>query len=340
MVSEFKVSVIIPVYNAARYVAQAVESALLQPETQEVMLVEDHSPDTSLDVCRELAQQYPQVHLLQHPGGVNRGAGPSRNLGIEKSNAPFIAFLDADDFYLPCRFARVRETFETDPTCDGAYEAVGIHFEEVAAQQRWLSSDMAQVRLTTLQNQVPADDLFRVLIKGGKGHIHLNGLVVKRTILEKSGVMNDDIADTLHEDTDFILRLAAVGRLLPGEIQQPSSMRRVHNENRVSAPRPEKDVYRDHMRQRVATYRWLKRHGSREQRLLAFKRMLVELRQGQTSGIRKFEKLAPSCRKTMQLLGWIFSYPEVMSQKIFWYELGSSMWGILRNDILHLKDTK
>ena len=81
----FEVSVVIPVYNAAAFVTQAVESALAQPEVREVVLVEDCSPDDSLAVCRQLAEKYPQVNLFQHPGGVNRGAGPSRNLGITKS---------------------------------------------------------------------------------------------------------------------------------------------------------------------------------------------------------------------------------------------------------------
>ena len=52
---EFKVSVIIPVYNAAPFVRQAVESALAQPETAEVVLVEDNSPDNSLEICQQLA---------------------------------------------------------------------------------------------------------------------------------------------------------------------------------------------------------------------------------------------------------------------------------------------
>ena len=53
----FEVSVVIPVYNAAAFVTQAVESALAQPEVREVVLVEDCSPDDSLAVCRQLAEK-------------------------------------------------------------------------------------------------------------------------------------------------------------------------------------------------------------------------------------------------------------------------------------------
>ena len=98
---EFRISVIIPVYNAADFVANAVQSALDQPETVEVLLIEDGAPDNSLEVCQALTEQYETVRLYRHSGGVNLGAGASRNLGMQNSTEDFIAFLDADDFWLP-----------------------------------------------------------------------------------------------------------------------------------------------------------------------------------------------------------------------------------------------
>lgn len=152
---DFRVSVIIPVYNAGPFIRQAVESALAQPETAEVVLVEDNSPDDSLAACQKLAREYPQVRLFQHPGGINRGAGPSRNLGIINSTRDFIAFLDADDFYLPGRFTVVRQVFAERPDCDGVYEAVGMHFEDEEGKTRWLESDMAGIRMTTMEPGIP-----------------------------------------------------------------------------------------------------------------------------------------------------------------------------------------
>ena len=150
-----QISIIIPVFNAAAYVAQAVESALAQPETAEVILVEDNSIDRSLEVCQDLAARHENVHLLRHPGGINRGAGPSRNLGMKESRCPYIAFLDADDYYLPGRFSVPAQLFAEDSACDGVYEAVGIHFEDESARQRWQESNMAHVRLTTLNHRIP-----------------------------------------------------------------------------------------------------------------------------------------------------------------------------------------
>ena len=83
---DFRVSVLIPVFNAERYLKQAVESALAQQETGEVILVEDGSIDGSLQVCYELTEKHDNVILLQHLDKKNHGAGPTRNLAIEKAS--------------------------------------------------------------------------------------------------------------------------------------------------------------------------------------------------------------------------------------------------------------
>ena len=54
----FEVSVVIPVYNASKYVERAVDSALIQPEVKEVLLIEDNSPDDSYHLCIELQKKF------------------------------------------------------------------------------------------------------------------------------------------------------------------------------------------------------------------------------------------------------------------------------------------
>lgn len=99
-----EISVIIPVYNAAEFLEKAVKSAAYFDEVKEIILAEDQSTDHSLEICRRLVSEIPKVKLFQHPNGENRGAGASRNLGIDHATSDFIAFLDADDYYLPNRF--------------------------------------------------------------------------------------------------------------------------------------------------------------------------------------------------------------------------------------------
>ena len=119
-----KISVVIPVYNAETYVLKAAESAIQQAEVSEVLLIEDGSYDNSLQICVYLENKYAEIRVLRHPDG----AGASRNLGIKNAKFEYIAFLDADDFYLPKRFTVPIMLFKMNPNIDGVYEAVGVHF--------------------------------------------------------------------------------------------------------------------------------------------------------------------------------------------------------------------
>ncbi len=112
---------IIPVYKAAAFVSKAVESAVSISEVGEVILVEDGSPDNSFEVCSLLVSRYDNVKLFRHPSGENRGAAESRNLGIRKASFDYVAFLDADDWYLPHRFSKDRSNFEKFPNADACY---------------------------------------------------------------------------------------------------------------------------------------------------------------------------------------------------------------------------
>ena len=152
-----KISVITPVYNAEKYITQSVESALQFEEVYEIILVEDQSPDNALEVCKKLAEQYEKVKLYQHPDKKNHGAGASRNLGIEKSTGDFIAFLDADDYYLPNRFDAEIELFKNDEV-DAVYGALGVHYYSEKAKEQYYS--LFGDRLTTVYKKHTPKDVF------------------------------------------------------------------------------------------------------------------------------------------------------------------------------------
>lgn len=78
------VSIIIPVYNASKYLPECLESILAQTcQDFELMLVDDCSTDDSLLLCKQYAACYDQIHLLQH--AYNQGAAVSRNTGMEQA---------------------------------------------------------------------------------------------------------------------------------------------------------------------------------------------------------------------------------------------------------------
>ena len=105
------VSVIIPVYNYDRYLAEAVESVLNQTyQHVEVIVVDDGSTDRSGEVAKSFADRG-----VQYCYQVHSGIGPTRNKGVELARGDFIAFLDADDRWPIQKIERQLGAFETDP---------------------------------------------------------------------------------------------------------------------------------------------------------------------------------------------------------------------------------
>lgn len=93
-----KVSVIIPVYNCEKYLEQCIKSVLSQTLRElEAVCVDDGSTDSSWYVLGALAKEDARVKLFKQE---NRGAGAARNLGIKNAQGKYVAFLDADDYYL------------------------------------------------------------------------------------------------------------------------------------------------------------------------------------------------------------------------------------------------
>jgi len=95
------VCVIIAAYNAQATIARAIQSALNQPEAAEVIVVDDASTDDTVHIARAVFDSRGRLKVLVQP----RNCGPSaaRNRAIRESTSPWIAILDADDFFLPGR---------------------------------------------------------------------------------------------------------------------------------------------------------------------------------------------------------------------------------------------
>jgi glycosyltransferase involved in cell wall biosynthesis len=219
--NEFKVSVIIPVYNAEKYLLRSVKSVISLKEVGEIILIEDNSPDNALELCEQLCRDNEMIKLYTHPNNENKGAAASRNLGIEMANFDFISFLDADDWYLPNRFKAEKELFKNNDI-DAVYGATGFYKE---------GEGFLNGKLTTLQDnsKKPESLLFRLLNMEGK--FHTNAITIRKKLILKSGNFNNSLR--LHQDTHLWYRLAHFGNLQPGITANPVAIRRVHSENRI-----------------------------------------------------------------------------------------------------------
>lgn len=228
-----KISVIVPVYNVEKFVAQAVESALQFEEVYEIILIEDQSPDNALEICRGLEKKYDKVRLYQHPDQKNHGAGPSRNLGIAKATGDFIAFLDADDYFLPNRFDAEKELFK-DPNVEGVYGALGVHYYSEKAKEQYYQ--LFRDRLTTVYKKHSPDELFlgQIHMLGSFGLFSIDTLTVRRdSLMEKMDTLFKPSL-RLHEDTEFLFRLSYYLNLYPGILDKAIAMRGVHENNRIT----------------------------------------------------------------------------------------------------------
>lgn len=111
-----KVSVIIPLYNKGEYISRALDSVFAQTyQDYEVIVVDDGSTDNGLEIVRKFTD--PRLRMIHQE---NAGPGAARNRGIKESDAPYIAFLDADDEWLPEFLEQTVGSLLHNPECDAA----------------------------------------------------------------------------------------------------------------------------------------------------------------------------------------------------------------------------
>jgi glycosyltransferase involved in cell wall biosynthesis len=272
--NNMNVSVIIPVYKATGFVAQAVESALEQPETGEVILIEDGSPDNSLAVCQELAEKYDKVRLLRHPNGKNKGAAASRNLGMKHAKYNYISFLDADDYYLSGRFTTTNQVFEENPDCDGVCVPFEQKFESEEAVERWRFVKVPQTS-RIYDASISPEGLAMALINGQVSNFLLEGLVIKKAALKNSGLMNTSLS--IGEDTDFIIKLALTSKILPGS-DVPLVVYRFHELNIFTAYRSSTQIGKQRIKLWTSLYRWSKKNSTSDFQQLSLSKLIGFIR--------------------------------------------------------------
>ncbi|WP_294331277.1 glycosyltransferase family 2 protein [uncultured Chryseobacterium sp.] len=230
-----EVSVIIPVYNASLFLEKAVHSAIGFDEVKEIILVEDRSTDNSLEICEKLAFTHSKIKLFQHPDRGNHGAGATRNLGIKKATGTFVSFLDADDYYLPDRFNAEKEIFKNSKI-EGVFGALGVEYITEKGKEEY-QAKFKNTPLTTVNYPAEGEEVFKGLL-GLTPRIfgtffHLNTLTLRKSALEKHNLrFNANLR--VHQDSEFIIRLAYHCFLKAGIIDKAVAIRGIHDDNRIT----------------------------------------------------------------------------------------------------------
>lgn len=179
------VCVIIAARNAAETITTAITSALLEPEVAEVVVVDDASTDATEAVARAADDGSGRLLVLRLD--VNRGPSFARNMAIRNSRSALISILDADDFFLPGRFANLVGDDDWDLVADN------IVFVEHASVRDVLAGDIAKF------DADPALLDFAQFITGNissrgarRGELGFLKPVMLRAMLERHGLSYDE----------------------------------------------------------------------------------------------------------------------------------------------------
>lgn len=186
------ISVIMPAYNASRFVRQAIESILAQDDTHfELIVVDDCSTDNTASICYEYAQRDPRVSVLST--AANTGISGALNVGLAAARGSLIARMDADDISLPFRLSRQRDYLLGHPMiglCGMSIEIIDIDNQVLRRPKTAVGSDLIE-RLAILCSPLAHPTwMFR------------------REVFESIGGYRD-VAPA--EDYDFLLRVLKAG---------------------------------------------------------------------------------------------------------------------------------
>jgi glycosyltransferase involved in cell wall biosynthesis len=197
------ISVVLPVYNGERYLAEAIDSVLAQTHRSlELVVVDDGSSDGTPSVLEGYGDRI--LRLRQE----NLGPGAARNAGLARAAGDFISFMDADDVLHPEKLEKQLATLEANPTADMCNAYVqNFWIEELQDERQQLSGwTMARPQLGYL----------------------LQGILVRRSVFARVGAFDDGLR--VANDTDWFVRASERGMVMQS-LDEVLLYRRIHKTN-------------------------------------------------------------------------------------------------------------
>jgi glycosyltransferase involved in cell wall biosynthesis/peptidoglycan/xylan/chitin deacetylase (PgdA/CDA1 family) len=276
------VSVIVIFFQAERFLEQAIESILAQSYTPiELILVDDGSTDAGMGMARSYAAGDERIHYVTHPGRENRGMSASRNLGLDHARGQLVAFLDADDVWLP-------EKLERQVDLLAAMPEVGLVWGPTEWWYSWSGDPADAERDVALDIRVPLDSiqeppaLLQGMVERTASPPATCSALVRRAVFDRVGRFEEGFRG-LYEDQVFFAKVllqersyasslcldryrqhdasAVAAAFTAGELHayQPNEPRRVFLEwlaAYVSRERPHDDPLRASIERALQPYRW------------------------------------------------------------------------------------
>lgn len=183
-------SVVMIFYNAGRYIGEAIDSLITQTWPHwELLLVDDGSRDDSREIAERYRQRMPeQIIILEHPCHANCGMSASRNAGMAAARGDFVAFLDADDVYLPTRLEKHVKLLQQHPAADVIQGCVEYWYSwpaDPAARRQDVPEQCPPVRLN--EPVQPPELLLLMLYTHGTTVPGICSLTLRRNVLQSIG---------------------------------------------------------------------------------------------------------------------------------------------------------
>lgn len=198
------VSVVLNFLDEERFLEEAVRSVCEQTLTDwELIMVDDGSTDGSTQIARELAARDARIRYIDHPRHENKGGSASRNFGVANSTAPYVAFIDGDDVWVPTKLAEQVDLLERMPDVamvGGAY----LYWyswdpAETEPDETFLTGGVADRRID------PPEAALTIYPLGGADGPGVD-LLVRRSVFDAVGGFEERFR-TLYEDQSFLIKV-------------------------------------------------------------------------------------------------------------------------------------
>lgn len=192
-----KITAVIPAYNAEKHIARAIDSVLAQTRpADEVIVVDDGSTDGTAEIVRSYGDK---VIFIQQE---NAGVSVARNTGIEAATSEWVAFLDADDEWLPEKLKLQTEHLARHPDLKWTY----ANFYQKTGQETLRITHISENTQTLLQE----GEVFQDYLQGYINHTYAwtSTLLIHRSVFNESGLFRPGMK--IAQDTDLWFRIAYV----------------------------------------------------------------------------------------------------------------------------------
>jgi len=199
------VSVIVIFFNAGQFFDEAIRSVFDQQyRSWELLLIDDGSNDASAGLAVDLGKRFPgQVRYLEHAAHANRGMSASRNLGIQHARGQYIAFLDADDVWMPDKLSEQVSVLETHPEA-------GMTYGRALIWSSWSDSAEAADYMFPLGvrggNLIAPPGLLPNLLRNKVQTPMTSNAMLRRSVIERVGGFEEEFTG-IYEDQVFFSKI-------------------------------------------------------------------------------------------------------------------------------------